>query len=197
MNYIKIYDSLVSRARHKKTIGYVEKHHVVPRCLGGIDAIENIVCLTAREHFIAHKLLTKIYPNSKGVWYALVAMGRITGFKSRIFSSERRKAADMRRGTVYRLESRNKMSLAKKGKPSNSPLTLFKLGEPSWTKGKEGIHHPCYGKKRTPEQRQKMSQAQLKCGNRPPSRKGVKWTEVQKASARVKRQKTQIKEVML
>ena len=40
---------------------YGEHHHIKPRSLGGTDENENIVKLTAREHFICHWLLVKIY----------------------------------------------------------------------------------------------------------------------------------------
>jgi hypothetical protein len=36
-----------------------EKHHIVPRSLGGSNDESNIVRLTYREHFLAHLLLTK------------------------------------------------------------------------------------------------------------------------------------------
>ena len=39
---------------------YVERHHIIPRALGGLDSVENLVRLTAKEHFICHLLLTKM-----------------------------------------------------------------------------------------------------------------------------------------
>ena len=39
---------------------YIEQHHVIPRSLGGVDSKENLVRLTAREHFVCHLLLTKM-----------------------------------------------------------------------------------------------------------------------------------------
>lgn len=39
--------------------GYTEKHHIIPKSLGGTDDPDNLVNLTAREHFICHCLLTK------------------------------------------------------------------------------------------------------------------------------------------
>jgi len=38
--------------------GY-EIHHIIPKSLGGSDNKENLVLLTAREHYIAHWLLYK------------------------------------------------------------------------------------------------------------------------------------------
>lgn len=61
MNYLKIYDSLcVSRkgmGRSKKDDCYYESHHIKPRWLGGSDDENNLVLLTAREHYLAHYLL--------------------------------------------------------------------------------------------------------------------------------------------
>jgi hypothetical protein len=39
--------------------GYTEKHHVIPKCFGGNEG-NNLVQLTAREHFICHLLLVKM-----------------------------------------------------------------------------------------------------------------------------------------
>jgi len=61
MNYKRIYQQIIERAKSRKIDGYTEKHHILPRCLGGDDNKENLVSLTAREHFIAHLLLVKIY----------------------------------------------------------------------------------------------------------------------------------------
>lgn len=76
MNYKKIYADLVDRSRSRQLLGYSEKHHVVPRCLGGVDTPSNIVELLAREHFIAHQLLIKIFPDSHGLSVAAFLMAR-------------------------------------------------------------------------------------------------------------------------
>lgn len=44
--------------------GYVEKHHIIPKSIGGSNETDNIVSLTAREHFICHRLLTKMLTGS-------------------------------------------------------------------------------------------------------------------------------------
>ena len=187
MNYQNIYNNLVKKAQNRTVNGYVEKHHIVPKCMGGSNSKDNLVFLSAKEHFLAHKILVRIYPNVKGVWYALIAMGRLAQFKSRIFESERQKAYAMRKGFKYSEESKNKMALAKKGKASNSPDTQFKAGLASWNAGKFGKDHHSYGSKRTEATRAKMSIAQKACGNIPPSRKGVRMTEEQKAKYRFMR----------
>lgn len=69
MNYIKIYNSLIYNRQVNKLYKnkgiYVEKHHIIPRSCGGSDDKSNIVYLTAREHYISHLLLSKIYYNTE------------------------------------------------------------------------------------------------------------------------------------
>ena len=63
MDYKKIYDSIITRAKERQLEGYGENHHIVPKCLGGNNRKENIAKLTAKEHWISHLLLIEIYPN--------------------------------------------------------------------------------------------------------------------------------------
>lgn len=74
MDYSKIYSQLIERAKNRELDCYIEIHHIVPKCFGGSDESSNLVKLTAREHFIAHLLLCKIYPNHKGLRLALWMM---------------------------------------------------------------------------------------------------------------------------
>ena len=88
MNYQKIYDSLIERASNRQQIngvkltryfmnkvyGYVEKHHIVPKCMGGSDDETNLVYLKGDEHYVAHQLLVKIYPNNHKLIHAAKRM---------------------------------------------------------------------------------------------------------------------------
>ena len=60
MNYDNIYDQLMNRAKNRHLKGYKEKHHIVPRCMGGDDNEINLVTLTPEEHYVAHQLLVKM-----------------------------------------------------------------------------------------------------------------------------------------
>lgn len=75
MNYTKIYSSLIDKARSHNRVKtkdcLLERHHITPSCLGGGDEPDNLVLLTPREHYIAHRLLVKIYPSSMGLNKAL------------------------------------------------------------------------------------------------------------------------------
>ena len=70
MNYQKIYDLIINRGvtRNLKNV-YIERHHILPKSLGGTNKKDNIVELTAREHFICHFLLTKVYEVESYNWY--------------------------------------------------------------------------------------------------------------------------------
>jgi hypothetical protein len=74
MNYQRIYDQLIERAKNRNLEGYKEKHHILPKCLGGSNDKENLVELTAREHFLCHMLLCEIYPKSIKLYQALWLM---------------------------------------------------------------------------------------------------------------------------
>jgi hypothetical protein len=71
MKYEKIYSQIIERAKHRVLEGYKETHHITPRCMSGTDEKDNLVDLTAREHFICHLLLTRIYPEHKGLRLAI------------------------------------------------------------------------------------------------------------------------------
>lgn len=58
--YLNCYYSIINRALSREIAGYTETHHIIPRAMGGSDHKDNLVKLTAREHFICHLLLPKI-----------------------------------------------------------------------------------------------------------------------------------------
>jgi hypothetical protein len=66
--YTKWYALIIAncKMRVKPTV-YTESHHILPRSLGGADVPENLVILTAREHFVAHLLLAKMYRGDSGI----------------------------------------------------------------------------------------------------------------------------------
>ena len=65
MNYQRIYDQLINkRIKYPYKCDYHEKHHILPKSCGGSNDKSNIVYLSAREHYIAHLLLVRIYKNN-------------------------------------------------------------------------------------------------------------------------------------
>lgn len=80
MDYARIYAEFIADRKAKpKPEGYTERHHILPRSLGGGDEPENLIDLTAEEHYFAHCCLAKIH--GAGMWTALCRMrwGRVCG----------------------------------------------------------------------------------------------------------------------
>jgi hypothetical protein len=91
-NYYKeLYEKfiLTRQERSLNESNIIEIHHILPRCLGGSDEDNNLIKLTAREHFLAHLLLHRAYPNHIGLKKALAAMfkGDKRQQKNRSFNS--------------------------------------------------------------------------------------------------------------
>lgn len=65
MNYELIYNRLVERGKTVRPLvegwGVIHRHHIVPRHIGGTDDPSNITKLQVKEHWLAHRLLHKIY----------------------------------------------------------------------------------------------------------------------------------------
>jgi len=58
--YTRWYCTIINRAQSRTISGYTEKHHIIPKSLGGSNQSSNLVTLTAREHFICHMLLVRM-----------------------------------------------------------------------------------------------------------------------------------------
>lgn len=98
MNYRRIYNDLIMRGWRRAILeGYCEKHHIIPKCQGGGNEKSNLVKLTAEEHFIAHLLLTRMYPNeyklARAVTFIKDRNKDFTVRNNKMFGELRRKAA--------------------------------------------------------------------------------------------------------
>lgn len=139
--YYKWYVELTSK-QDRVLEGYVEKHHIIPKSMGGSDSSENLVKLTAREHFIAHLLLTKftIDESKCKMQFALWNMlNRDNGIRttSKFYSVLREKHA---------------MFLSEYYSGENNPMFGKKHSENT----KNKISFSCTGLKRTEETRKRF-----------------------------------------
>jgi len=101
MNYKNIYETLINRARDRILEIYTESHHIIPRCMNGDNSVENLVELTPEEHYVAHQLLVKIYPQEYGLIKAAVMMCVNTGGnrpKNKLYGWLRRKHSEATSG---------------------------------------------------------------------------------------------------
>jgi hypothetical protein len=154
--YTKWYYNIIYRAKSRERIknDYYEKHHIIPRSLGGNDDKENLIELTAREHFVCHLLLTKMLTGNEK--YKMVfALSRMLhknkkhnrySPSSRIYELSRKYRSEAigitHKGIPESAESNQKRSAALKGKKlgpqteeHRKKLSLIRKGKPSKNKG--------------------------------------------------------------
>src|SRR5688572_18294241 len=142
MNYIAHYARLIDRARGRILTGYKERHHVLPRCLGGGDERGNLVLLTAEEHYVAHQLLVKMHPGHIGLVWATVRMAqqcsgnKAYGWLRRRYSKDLKGNANAK-GMKHSEETKARIasSLLGRKRPPRSPewgakISASKKGKP-------------------------------------------------------------------
>ena len=151
MNYKKHYDLLIEKANKRTNLeGYIEKHHIVPKCMGGTNTSENLVKLTAREHYVSHVLLHKTYPKNNKLAYAILCM----------FFGKRKKYLLLSSRDYEKARVLYSKAMSGKGNPC-----FGRTGDKHPMYGKFGKDHPRTGHKNSAEVRKKHSVAMSGEGN--------------------------------
>lgn len=155
-----IQNILDTRGRFNCGDEYHERHHILPKCMGGGNEEENLIDLYAKEHFIAHKLLALENPENMSIAYAWWSMSivksRYTGeryeisaeeyeearkYLSNIMSEKMVGANNPFFGKHHSKEAKERMSMSQKNRFENPE------------------RHPMYGKHHSEETKQKISKA--------------------------------------
>lgn len=179
------YNAVIQYAKSRPTpAGYTEVHHVLPRSMGGSNNPDNLVVLTAKEHFVCHLLLTKMYTGEdrRNMVYALWGMANQKNksqqrhkLTSRQYASIRKQVAEAlsetrkgqtpwNKGIPQPQTVKDKISAALQGKPSkNKGRTI----SPEW---REKLRQANLGKKRSAESVAKQA-ATMTGTKRPPRNK--------------------------
>ena len=160
---------LSSRENIRQKEYYQEKHHIVPKCLGGTNDKNNLVWLFGEEHYWAHMLLAKENPHEKKLIYP---WWRMSNDGLRTVSPEEYKEAKQ---TFIQSRKGIPLSEETKKKLSDNAKERFAKGEHPWvgkhhseeTKKKIKEHHADisgdknynYGKHLSEEAKQKISEA--------------------------------------
>lgn len=121
--YTKWYNQIIAQAQHRILPAdvYVEIHHIIPRSLGGTDTKDNLVVLTAREHFVCHLLLTKMIDSPAIVYAAWMMANAVNDRQQRyrinsvVYAQIREKFSAMKKGSVQSDNARRKNSDSHKG----------------------------------------------------------------------------------
>lgn len=137
--YTQWYYDIIDYAKNRPAMqGYFESHHIVPRSLGGPNTKDNLVNLTAREHYIAHLLLIRITQGNAYIkmmhaaWAMSIKPKKQHDYKvnSRLFAALKEQISkiksDLNKGRTLSAETRKKQSMAHRGK-KKSPEHIANL----------------------------------------------------------------------
>jgi hypothetical protein len=199
MNYQEVYHKLIEKARNENRVKngdvYHEAHHIIPSCLGGDGKCSqwryhpNIVLLTAKEHFLAHRLLYFLNPQNPKLVYAYWAMCTLTE-NGRDYKISAREYSRIR-------EDYSKFKSEELKGTMTGELNPFfgKKHDPAWieqharylSENFSGSNSPNFGKKRTLDSKAKQGQTR-KEKNLPSSMKGKTHKEESKKLMSEKKQ---------
>lgn len=101
MNKYEEFIQSIRESRENKYFLYSERHHIVPRCLGGTDDDENLIYLTYQEHFIAHLLLSDEQPESEGLIRAVMIMSKNMTIDEEEYARLKKRFADSQIGNKH------------------------------------------------------------------------------------------------
>lgn len=177
MNYQRIYNEIVERGKTRKLTSYKEKHHIIPRCMGGTDESENIVELTATEHFICHKLLTEIYPNENGLHYAswmMITMKDVLGRDYRVGSREYQR---LRENIIVSEETKQKISQIRIERGIGKGESNGMYGKTHTSEARRIQSEKARGYTHTEDAKRRMSESHIGMS---PSNKGMPTSDVVK-----------------
>ena len=145
MIYREVYNRLIDNAKKRNCgDGYYETHHIIPRSEGGSNSKDNLVRLTPKEHFVAHKLLFLDNPNSIERISTMWLMSNEHKIQSgRVYEQVRKSFLTKVMGRPKTQQHKNKISQAHLGKPkSKEHVENMKASLPD----RNGKMNPNYGK---------------------------------------------------
>ena len=172
-----IQNILQNRGRFNCDNEYYERHHIIPKCMGGNNDKENLIDLLAREHFIAHQLLAKENPDNKQLVHAWALMSRVNNHNGKYevtpeeYEAARKAYISLIKGRQLSEEHRRKIGNATRGHivPESARQAVAKANANRvWSQksrqkvsnAMSGEKHPLFGKHLTKETKAKISKSQ-------------------------------------
>lgn len=119
MDYQNHYDRLISRAKNRTPPLLKEDHHIIPKCMGGSNDSSNIASLTPEEHYTAHQLLVKIYPDNQNLIYAVLMMCQARDGvvrNNKLYGWHKKRLSEARKNVPKTAEHKKKLRDANLGK---------------------------------------------------------------------------------
>ena len=167
MKYTEYIDNILNTRGRFSCVGYKERHHIIPKCLGGKNNKENLIDLYPQEHYEAHKLLASEYPDNNKILYAYWCISHMSYSDNHVIeitSEEYAKMKEMLKKARENFEPWNKGKInvyddetIKKMSESHLGNTA-KTGKKLSNETKEKISKAHMGKKLSDEHKEKISQ---------------------------------------
>jgi hypothetical protein len=123
--HLQRYNKIISYYKGMIVEGYVEKHHIVPKCHGGTNELSNLVALPPKAHFICHYLLHKAYPTDSSLAHAFSMMCVNNPHQNRRSSGILYEKARMARSNALKGKPRSEEVKAKLRKPKSNTTNYF------------------------------------------------------------------------
>jgi hypothetical protein len=125
--YTRWYHCIIQNAKSRIVDGYTESHHIIPKSLGGSDTVDNLVILTAREHFVCHLLLTKMVKGAMQykMHKAATMMAYRNGPGQERYKTTGKIYEMLKKSVQVPLDTRQKMGKSQKERFANQPGTFL------------------------------------------------------------------------
>jgi HNH endonuclease/NUMOD3 motif len=175
-HHLARYNNFISALKGQVVEGYSEKHHIVPRSHGGSNKKDNLIALTPRQHFIAHRMLWKAYGGSMArAYFMMSATGKYGKIGSKTYA-------------MAREEYSKQVVIQMTGKPAQSKfdaehrakLSQAKLGTKVSDATKAKISAFQTGRKASEETKKKISEAKQGISTR-----GTGWQQSQETRNKI------------
>jgi len=141
-HYYSRYQRFIDSLKSQAVDGYTEVHHIVPVSMGGSNDKNNLIALTARQHYVAHWMLARALGGSAArAFFMMSNFGRYGKVNSATYE-------------IARKEYAQQVSIQLKAKPNVPVFT---------PEHREKLRQAKLGRKLSAEHRANVGKARIGC----------------------------------
>lgn len=149
------YTQFINSLRGQLIEGYTEVHHIIPRCVGGSNDSDNLIRLTARQHFVAHWMLARAFGGSASrAFFMMSNFGKYGSVNSKTYAIGRKEYAEQ-----VRIQLTKKPNVAEFTPEHREKLRQAKLGKKLSPEHIEKVRQTRIGKPLSDEWKANLSKA--------------------------------------
>jgi hypothetical protein len=186
-HYYTRYEKFIGSLRNQAVDGYSEVHHVVPVSMGGSNDKDNLVALTARQHYVAHWMLAKACGGSAArAFFMMSNFGKYGTVNSTTYDKARKEYAKQ-----VSLQMKEQPNVPEFTEEHREKLRQAKLGTKLTDEHKAKVGQAQIGRKLSEETKRKISEAKKGIATR-----GSGWSHSEETKMKMK-QSQQFKQDVL